>query len=555
METTAVVFEKLQERMAMGASADIVGLLRAPAISKIMAKKLVAVGVCSLEDVAHASDTVILRALGWRLDMDVTKLARLRADVRVCLLESSLNISAPDRSCVPFDDPLAVVAVAINEQRSGTKRSQSPTLDVVWSTGARSMTVDEFLRAKAMCRIVTPNAKALLKVTESAVSIFRDVGLAVAHSGHHRHVPTAAQALQVYAVDTLPLASPSELLDLEIASVLNSMETRGMSVVDTDQLLRLYAGSLQVMTIAEDRVALLGLDVASNRQIGEALGLETTSAKALRRFPHPPEIVEDVLEYRRAREVVNGIKTLLELRTDAGCVHPTFSLLSSETGRITTESPNLQSVPKCLRRFLGPPVGNGYSVVAADYKHIELCMMAHFSGDQTLCCLLSNPTADVFQSVSDELGISRDDAKKAVYGMCYGMGVDELSLRLRHGDAKTLRDTFRARFPALHAWLDSVQTGSVEALGGRRRTVSAKHIAVNTVCQASSAYILKLAMRAVDTVLPGSLLLCLHDELLLQVSDPLVSRATELLKQCMESCITLRVPLFVTTKVGKTWQM
>ena len=554
LETTAAVFENVHERMALGATADIVPLVRLPAISKGMAKKLVAVGLSSLEEVLYASDTVLLRALGWREDTDGAKLGMLRADVRVHLLETAAPLTVHDVSRVPLDDPESVVSVALLHERPGMKRPVSPMLDVVWSTGARHIHVDHFLSASVKCRIVTPNAKALFKVTGTVVDIYRDVGLAMAHAGNIRNVPlTAAHALHTL----LPPASPSEVLDLEIATVLNSMETRGMSVVDLDGLRKLHMDSVQIMSAAEDTVAVYGLDVTSTRQLGEALGLASTSAKALRQVSHPPKFVENILEYRRAREVVNGINTLLAMRCEDGCVHPSFSLLASETGRITTESPNLQSVPKCLRQFLGPPGGGGYSIIAADYKHIELRIMAHFSGDNVLCCLLSDPDADVFHCVSQHLGISRDNAKRAVYGMCYGMGEDELALRLSRGDddggAHTLRDTFRARFPVLHSWLDSLRVGTVEALGGRRRVVSAKHVAVNTLCQASAAYILKLAMRAVDVVLPGSLLLCVHDELLLQVPDNLVSRATELLKKCMESCITLRVPLFVTTSVGKTW--
>jgi DNA polymerase-1 len=84
-------------------------------------------------------------------------------------------------------------------------------------------------------------------------------------------------------------------------------------------------------------------------------------------------------------------------------------------------------------------------------------------------------------------------------------------------------------------------------------------MAVNTVIQGSAADLIKRAMieldvRLRDAISSARLILQVHDELVFEVSENEVPALTELLRECMENALELKVPIVVDFGVGANWR-
>ncbi|MBA0873433.1 hypothetical protein Goshw_002175 [Gossypium schwendimanii] len=248
-------------------------------------------------------------------------------------------------------------------------------------------------------------------------------------------------------------------------------------------------------------------------------------------------------------------------------------------------------------------LGDNWLLLTADYSQIELRLMAHFSNDSALIKLLSKPQGDVFTMMSaiwtgraeDSVSSNeRDQTKRLIYGILYGMGADTLAEQLNctSDEAKEKIKSFKSSFPGVASWLREAvascrQKGYIETLKGRKRFLSkikignskekskAQRQAVNSICQGSAADIIKIAMiklhtiivEGVDSLESGSsiltkfhmlkgrcrILLQVHDELVLEVDPSVIDEAALLLRTSMENAVSLLVPLRVKLNVGKTW--
>eukprot|EP00198_Chlamydomonas_reinhardtii_P012144 XP_001701481.1 DNA polymerase theta [Chlamydomonas reinhardtii] len=256
---------------------------------------------------------------------------------------------------------------------------------------------------------------------------------------------------------------------------------------------------------------------------------------------------------------------------------------AGEGGRSVTLHFNLRSA------FVAPP---GYMVLAADYKQIELRLMAHFSSDAALCALLRNPAQDPFillaaewkkvpvEQVTPEV---RVQAKRLAYGMLYGMGTNTLAqeLGVSVAEAGELSDNFRRAIPSVDRWMREVveavrSCGYTTTLMGRRRYYSrineraskdarsaraqAERQAVNTVCQGSAADLIKAAMVTLQRRLEAEglaphvrMVLMVHDELVFEVAEQLLPAAARLVQAVLEGEVALSVPLPVKLSAGPSW--
>ncbi|KAF1858617.1 hypothetical protein Lal_00044650 [Lupinus albus] len=249
------------------------------------------------------------------------------------------------------------------------------------------------------------------------------------------------------------------------------------------------------------------------------------------------------------------------------------------------------------------PTQDNWLLLTADYSQIELRLMAHFSKDPSLIELLSKPDGDVFTMIASrwigcpEASVGshdRDLTKKMVYGILYGMGANSLAEQLdcTSDEAAEKIRNFKRTFPGVASWLLEVvascrNKGYVETLKGRKRFLSkiklgnstekskAQRQAVNSICQGSAADIIKIAMLRIYSVIVTGvdstdsdssvatkfsmlkdhcrILLQVHDELVLEVHPSMIKEAAMLLQTCMETAISLLVPLQVKVKVGRTW--
>ncbi len=395
-----------------------------------------------------------------------------------------------------------------------------------------------------------------------------------------------------------------------LIGVLSRMEMKGVKV-DLNSLSDFAAMLRTRMADREAEVRELAgepeLNVSSPRQIGavifEKLALDPkakkprsgnwpTDEQTLQELSDRSPIIEAILDYRGLRKLLS---TYIEpfaryVSPRDGRVHTTFNQTLTSTGRLSSSNPNLQNIP--VRTDLGREIRRafvageeGSVMMSADYSQIELRLMAHFSGDEHLLGAFRQgmdvhaaTAAKIFGIPPGEVTAEqRRVAKTANFGIMYGISAFGLSQRLHctRQEARRIIDDYFASFPAIRRYIDDTvaaarRDGFVETLFGRRRYIAdinssnatvrslAERNAVNAPIQGSAADIIKLAMAAVDRRLreeglKSSMVLQIHDELLLEVPAGETDRVRDILVEEMEGVTRLSVPLTVECNYGKNW--
>ncbi|HEY5898411.1 MAG TPA: DNA polymerase I [Burkholderiales bacterium] len=270
-------------------------------------------------------------------------------------------------------------------------------------------------------------------------------------------------------------------------------------------------------------------------------------------------------------------------------VHTTYSQTTAVTGRLSSNEPNLQNIPirtpagrRIRSCFIAPP---GAKIVSADYSQIELRIMAHLSGDESLRRAFA-AGEDIHRATAAEVfGVpisaveadQRRVAKVINFGLIYGMssfGVAQ-NLGIDRGTAQTYIDRYFARYPGAKRYMDETRRGAkelgyVETVFGRRlwlpelksgapvRRQAAERAAINAPMQGTAADLIKLAMVAVQGFLEreglkSKLIMQVHDELVLEVPDEEVDTVKHNVRALMQGVHTLDVPLVVDVGIGDNW--
>ena len=298
-----------------------------------------------------------------------------------------------------------------------------------------------------------------------------------------------------------------------------------------------------------------------------------------------------LLEYRALAKLKSTYLDALPGQADArdGRLHTTFNQAGAATGRLSSSNPNLQNIPmrteqgRAVRRaFVAPP---GAVLVGADYSQIELRIVAHLSGDPALIEAF-RAGEDVHAATARRIfnlppgpidPALRARAKVVNFGIIYGMGARSLSqqMGLPLAEAEAFIRQYFQVYARVRAYLDATldearRRGWVATLLGRRRYLpglaslhggqrsNAERAAINTPIQGSAADLMKLAMIRVHDALKrhrpsARLLLQVHDELLLECPAAEASAVSELVRNEMEGCFALRVPLVAGAGRGATW--
>ncbi|MEC8427065.1 MAG: DNA polymerase, partial [Pseudomonadota bacterium] len=234
------------------------------------------------------------------------------------------------------------------------------------------------------------------------------------------------------------------------------------------------------------------------------------------------------------------------------------------------------------KAFIAKP---GSKIVAADYSQIELRIMAHLSGDESLQNAFATgqdihraTAAEIFDEDLDQVtDEQRRNAKAVNFGLIYGMSAFGLAKQLNVGryQAQDYIDLYFARYPGVQQYMDDTRSqaaeqGYVETLKGRRlylpeinsrngmRRQAAERTAINAPMQGTAADIIKLAMIDVDqwlqeSQLQAKVIMQVHDELVLEVPEAELDEVCAGLKQRMEAAMTLDVPLVVDVGIGDNW--
>jgi DNA polymerase-1 len=396
-------------------------------------------------------------------------------------------------------------------------------------------------------------------------------------------------------------------VELPLVDVLARMERAGIAV-DDDYLVGLESQfSGQVAQAAQDAYAAIGHEVnlGSPKQLQVVLFDEldmpktkrtktgyTTDADALAdlyaKTGHA--FLEALLRHRDATRLRTTVEGLLKCVDDDGRIRTTFNQMIAATGRLSSTDPNLQNIPvrtDAGRRIRAAfVVGEGYeSLMTADYSQIEMRIMAHLSGDETLVDAFASGTDFHAATASRVFGVDEHDVtheqrakiKAMNYGLAYGLSAFGLSrqLTIEVGEAQALMDEYFTIFGGVREYLRSVvdearQTGYTETILGRRRYLPdltsdnrnrremAERMALNAPIQGSAADIVKVAMLRVDralreTGLASRVLLQVHDELVLEVAPGEREVLDGLVRREMAGAVDLTLPLDVSVGVGHSW--
>lgn len=403
-------------------------------------------------------------------------------------------------------------------------------------------------------------------------------------------------------------------LEIPTAQILAQMEHDGI-LIKTEFLGKLsLAFDNQISQLEQKAFELAGesFNVASPKQLGEILfdklgisggkktktGQYSTSEATLAKIDHP--LVDVVLEHRSLSKLKSTYTDALAKVADKqGRVHTSYHQALTSTGRLSSSDPNLQNIPirtdtgRLIREAFIAPTGR--VIMAADYSQIELRLMAHFSGDESLINAFKNnldihtaTAAEIMgKELSDVTPNERRSAKAVNFGLLYGMGVFGLAKQLgvENGVAKDYIKRYFARYPAIHDYMENTKsyaksTGYVTTILGRKLYApdinssnamirqGAERASINAPLQGSAAEIIKLAMIAVDKILPkdhAKLLLQVHDELVFEVDSDKADEIGKLIKTAMQNVLTdtakslgwdvdFAVPLVVEIGVGENWE-
>ena len=406
-------------------------------------------------------------------------------------------------------------------------------------------------------------------------------------------------------LDELYLTVEEPMID-----VLVDMELAGVKI-DT-QILADYAVELNAMLsdlereireIADEPA----LNVNSARQLGEVLFAKlritdkpkmtktrqfSTDEEYLQGFAREHRIVELILQYRGVKKLLSTYVEALPLLVNrsTGRIHTSFNQAVTATGRLSSTNPNLQNIP--VRDELGRrireafvPADDEHLLLSADYSQVELRLMAHLSGDESLIeafaqgeDIHSSTAAKLFHKSIDEVtSEERRRAKTANFGIIYGISAFGLSQRLDipRKEAKELIDGYFATYPKVKEYMDNAiadarEKGFVTTAFGRRRTLHdiasrnavargvAERNAINAPIQGSAADIMKLAMieirrRLREEGIRSKMILQVHDEVIIDLIKSEREAVERIVRESMESVASLRVPLISEMGIGKNW--
>lgn len=396
-----------------------------------------------------------------------------------------------------------------------------------------------------------------------------------------------------------------EDIELPLVYTLFHMETEGIRV--EREGLKEYGEKLAVriseleQTIYE--LAGMQFNINSPKQLGEVLfeqlklpgGKKTksgysTAADVLEKLANDHRIVKEVLEYRQLAKLkstyADGLAAYIG---EDGRIHGKFNQTITATGRISSTEPNLQNIPikmeigRRIRKVFIPK--DDYVFVDADYSQIELRVLAHLSGDESLIEAYRQDrdihrvtASQVFHVPFEEVTpLQRRNAKAVNFGIIYGMSSFGLSqdLSVSKKEAAEYIEKYFATYPSIKAYLDGLvafakENGYVTTMCGRKRPIPeikssnfmqrsfGERIAMNSPIQGTAADIIKIAMLRVDKILreegfKSRLLLQVHDELLIEAHKDEVDEVCTLLKEEMENAVKLKVSLCVDMNTGSDW--
>lgn len=398
-----------------------------------------------------------------------------------------------------------------------------------------------------------------------------------------------------------------EELELPLAPVLAKMELSGitpdmelLAQLNEDMTARIAQLEKQAMEQAGEEFNLkspkqLGVILFERLQLPVIKKTKTgysTDAKVLEALEGKHPLIATILEHRKLAKLqstyLDGLKPLVNAKT--GRIHTHFQQTVTVTGRLSSTDPNLQNIPtrteegKQIRRIFVPGAGYDY-LMSCDYSQVELRILACIAQDELLLDAFrhgqdihARTAAEVFgvplAEVTHEM---RSRAKAVNFGIVYGISDFGLAKQLDVGrkEAAGYIESYFARYTGVKKYMEDIvakarEQGYVSTLMGRRRYLPdirhsnfnlrsfAERTAINTPIQGTAADIMKKAMIDVERALEQAgcksrILLQVHDELVLEVTEDERERVAELVRETMQAAASLEIPLLADVNFGKNW--
>jgi DNA polymerase-1 len=397
-------------------------------------------------------------------------------------------------------------------------------------------------------------------------------------------------------------------IEMPVSRVLTVIERNGVSI-DSDELARQsHVIGQELMTLEQRAYELAGqpFNLNSPKQLGEILfdklklpvvkktasGAPSTDEDVLSKLAEDFPLPKALLTYRSLSKLKGTYTDKLPKMVNPATrrVHTRYAQAAVVTGRLASSDPNLQNIP--VRTVEGRRVreafvaDEGNVIVSADYSQIELRIMAHISGDESLLKAFA-AGEDIHRATASEIFSARLEevsseqrryAKVINFGLIYGMSAFGLAanLGIERDAAKHYIDRYFTRYPGVARYMEETRAlaherGYVETVFGRRlwlpeinggsgpRRQAAERAAINAPMQGTAADLIKLAMVAVQDWLDESgmrsrIVMQVHDELVVEVPETEVDVMRERLPALMCGVAELKVPLLAETGVGKNWE-
>jgi len=391
-------------------------------------------------------------------------------------------------------------------------------------------------------------------------------------------------------------------LEKPLVKVIQTMEAEGTKI-DPQFLLALsqdFATQMQGLEAQIYALANEEFNIASPKQLGEVLFTKldlkpngkkkklSTNAEVLEDLAaQGHEIASKVLEWRGYQKLKTTYTDALpkQINPQTGRVHTSFGLTVTTTGRLSSTNPNLQNIPirteqgKKIRQAFIASQGN--KLIAADYSQIELRLLAHVAGIQSLITALNDggdihaaTAMDMFGQVTPE---TRRQAKTINFGIIYGISAFGLAQRLGipQSQAKEYIDMYFAKYPGIKRYMDdtiqyAAEHGYVNTIMGRRcyiKNIESSNVplrkfseraAINAPLQGGAADIIKKAMLDIQAELTRQnmatkMILQVHDELIFDAPEAEAEQAAKLITNIMQTAYKLDVPLLVDANIGDNW--
>ncbi|SFP63159.1 DNA polymerase I [Enterovibrio norvegicus] len=399
-----------------------------------------------------------------------------------------------------------------------------------------------------------------------------------------------------------------EQYEMPLVPVLSRIERHGV-LIDSDMLGKQsqeIAARLDVLEKETFELAGEEFNLSSPKQLQAILfekmglpvikktpsGTPSTNEEVLQELALDYPLPKRILEYRGLAKLKSTYTDKLPKMVNPATkrVHTSYHQAVTATGRLSSTDPNLQNIPirnkegrRIRQAFIAPA---GKTILAVDYSQIELRIMAHLSGDEALIDAFrhgkdihSATAAEVMGiDISDVTSEMRRRAKAINFGLIYGMSAFGLAkqLGIPRGEAQQYMERYFERYPGVKQYMEitrlqAAEQGYVETIFGRRlhlpeikssngmRRKAAERAAINAPMQGTAADIIKRAMIFVDGWIQQqpegrvSLIMQVHDELVLEVDTEYLSEVEAMVCRLMESAAMLEVPLIAESGSGINW--